>query len=225
VCSSDLPGKDHLLLLDFLWLADRHDLCRPADLIAKDEDIRERIKKELAGQQMSLDLQDAEADAQASAAADREEALAKALEEQRHKKRKLVDPLQFAASISAADLLNYVPELGWDKPVTSSQKEQLEKFGIYPDEITTNGYADALIRRLSDRRRNGYASPKQIRLLEGRGFQHVGQWSLQDASKMIDRIAFAGWRIPKGVNPATYRPEPHPETEDRDGWNPIRNVF
>jgi superfamily II DNA or RNA helicase len=30
------PGKDHLLLLDFLWLTEEHNLIRPANLIAKD---------------------------------------------------------------------------------------------------------------------------------------------------------------------------------------------
>ena len=35
------PGKDHLLLLDFLWMTERHDLCRPSALISKDAKIAE----------------------------------------------------------------------------------------------------------------------------------------------------------------------------------------
>ena len=31
------PGKENLLLLDFLWLSREHNLVRPAFLIAKDE--------------------------------------------------------------------------------------------------------------------------------------------------------------------------------------------
>lgn len=30
------PGKTDLLLLDFLWLTERHDFCRPSALISKD---------------------------------------------------------------------------------------------------------------------------------------------------------------------------------------------
>ncbi len=30
-------GKKELLLLDFLWMTERHDLCNPSALIAKDE--------------------------------------------------------------------------------------------------------------------------------------------------------------------------------------------
>ncbi len=33
------PGKDDLLILDFLWHVERHELCRPACLIAKSDDI------------------------------------------------------------------------------------------------------------------------------------------------------------------------------------------
>ncbi len=35
-------GKDHLLLLDFLWLSERHDLCRPSALVSKDAAIAQR---------------------------------------------------------------------------------------------------------------------------------------------------------------------------------------
>ena len=32
-------GKDHLLVLDFLWHYEKHSLCRPAHLIAKSDDV------------------------------------------------------------------------------------------------------------------------------------------------------------------------------------------
>jgi superfamily II DNA or RNA helicase len=31
------PNKDHLLLLDFLWLTNDHSLIKPAHLVAKDD--------------------------------------------------------------------------------------------------------------------------------------------------------------------------------------------
>ena len=48
-------------------------------------------------------------------------------------------------------------------------------------------------------------TPKQIRFLEQRGFQHVGGWSFEHAKKLIDRIAANGWRIPADINPNEYR--------------------
>jgi hypothetical protein len=53
----------------------------------------------------------------------------------------------------------------------------------------------------------GLTTPKQIRFLEGRGFQHVGTWQFSSAKNLIDRIAANGWRTPVGVNPQTYVPE------------------
>ena len=41
------PGKDHLLLLDFLWHTERHELCHPASLICQDEE----VAKQIAGKQ------------------------------------------------------------------------------------------------------------------------------------------------------------------------------
>ena len=201
------PGKDHLLILDFLWLTDRHDLCRPADLIAKDEDTREKMTKKMAEGQMVFDLEECEKEASEEVAQDREAKLAEQLEAMRKRKAKLVDPLQFASSVHDKDLINYVPELGWEKrPVTDKQKQQLEKAGINFDGINSSDQADMYLSALAERRINGYATPKQIRFLENKGFLHVGQWSFQDASNMITRISFNSWHVPHDIDPKTYVP-------------------
>ena len=54
-----------------------------------------------------IDIEDAEKQACEDVVAQRESALAKQLEEMKHRKRKLVDPLQFEMSIQAEDLANY----------------------------------------------------------------------------------------------------------------------
>ena len=41
-------GKDHLLLLDFLWLTERHDLCRPSALVCKSRDVAAMLDKKMA---------------------------------------------------------------------------------------------------------------------------------------------------------------------------------
>ena len=56
------------------------------------------------------------------------------------------------------------------------------------------------------RRVAGLTTPKQIRFLEAKGFQHVGTWDFDSARKLIDRIAGNGWKVPQGVNPKTYNP-------------------
>ena len=91
-------------------------------------------------------------------------------------------------------------------PPSEGQKNTLEKLGILPDEIDNAGKASLLIDRLNKRRDVGLTTPKQIRFLESRGFNHVGTWQFEDAKKLIDRIAANGWRTPASINPAIYTP-------------------
>lgn len=201
------PGKKELLLLDFLWHTERHELCHPANLIATDETVAKKMTENIEELGTPIDLEQAEQQAKEDVALEREESLAKQLSEMKRRKRKLVDPLQFEMSIQASDLTDYVPSFGWQmSPPTDKQVKALEKWGIFPDEIENAGKAEMLINRLVKRRDAGLSTPKQIRFLENRGFQHVGTWQFEAATKLINRIAANGWRIPHGIKPAEYKP-------------------
>ena len=201
------PGKKELLLLDFLWHTERHELCHPANLIATDEAVAKKMTENIEELGTPIDLEQAEQQAKEDVALEREESLAKQLAEMKRRKRKLVDPLQFEMSIQASELTDYVPSFGWQmSPPTDKQVKALEKWGIFPDEIENAGKAEMLINRLVKRRDAGLSTPKQIRFLENRGFQHVGTWQFEAATKLINRIAANGWRIPHGIKPAEYKP-------------------
>ena len=215
------PGKSDLLLLDFLWMTDKHELCRPADLVCEDRAVARQMTENLAQTGCPEDIEEAAVQASEDVVAQREEALAKQLEEQRRKKAKLVDPLQYEMSIQAEDLAGYVPAFGWEAgPPTEQQAAALEKLGILPDAVESAGKASLLLDRLHKRRDEGLTTPKQIRCLEKYGFQHVGRWSFEQAKHMIDRIAASGWRgVPKGVTPSTYTPPAEPAFPDSIfGW-------
>lgn len=200
-------GKDHLLLLDFLWHTERHELCRPAHLIAENEEVAKKMTQNIEQSACPLDLEEAEVKATEDVVAQREEALAKALAEMKSRKRKLVDPLQFEMSIQAEDLSGYIPAFGWEcSPASDKQLKALEKFGIFPEAIDNAGKAAKLLDRLDKRRCEGLTTPKQIRFLESRGFNHVGTWEFEHAKNLIDRIAGNSWRIPKGIEPSNYVP-------------------
>lgn len=202
------PGKTELLLLDFLWHTERHELCRPAHLIAENEEVAKVMTKKIEEAGCPLDIEEVEKNAAEDVVAQREEALAKQLAEMKKRKKKLVDPLQFEMSIQAEDLSSYVPAFGWEMgPPTEKQVKTLEKLGILPDEIDNAGKATKLLERLDKRRQEGLTTPKQIRFLEQRGFQHVGTWKFETAKRMIDRIAANGWRIPSEINPNEYHGE------------------
>ena len=202
-------GKTELLLLDFLWHSERHELCRPAHLICESGEVAEKMTKNLeetAGMGV-FDIIEAEETAESDVVRSREEALAAKLAEMKKRKKKLVDPLQFEMSIQAEDLSSYVPSFGWEmSPPSQKQITALEKWGILPDEIDNAGKAQLLIDRLNKRREEGLATPKQIRFLEGRGFTHVGTWSFEAANNMISRISTNNWMIPRGVTPSTFVP-------------------
>ena len=202
-------GKDHLLLLDFLWHTERHELCHPASLICTSDEVAKKMTDNLAGAAgRPTDIEEAEETAERDIIAEREEALAKQLAEMKHRKRRLVDPLQFEMSICAEDLSSYVPAFGWEMgPPTDKQIATLERYGIFPDEIECAGKAKLLLDRLSKRRESGLSSPKQIRFLESRGFRHVGTWTFEQANRLITRIAANNWRTPFDISPEVYYPE------------------
>ena len=216
---SPQTGKTELLLLDFLWHTERHELCHPAHLICENEEVAKQMTENIKDAPAPVDIEEAEAQAAEDVVAQREESLAKQLQQMRTRKRKLVDPLQFEMSIQAEDLSGYVPAFGWEMaPPSEKQTKALEKLGIYPDEIDNAGKASKLLNRLDARKKAGLTTSKQIRFLEGRGFQHVGTWEFTAAKHLIDRIAGNGWRVPNSIDPHTYIP---PKTEGETAWKNI----
>ena len=107
-------------------MSERHDLCRPSALISKDADIAKRIDQQMVDSSDGIDLIDAEEQAERDVLAEREEALAKELAEMRKRKRKLVDPLQYALSIAAEDLVGYVPTFAWEMAPPSARQLENE---------------------------------------------------------------------------------------------------
>ena len=207
-------GKEYLLLLDFLWHSERHELCHPASVICSDEKVEKKATEILEENDGLFDLEELVEQAESDCIREREAALAEKLKEMRHRKRKLVDPLQFEMSIAAEDLAGYTPTFAWEMaPPSAKQLQMLESMGIFPDEIGNAGKASLLIERLKKRRAEGLSTPKQIRFLEQRGFQNVGLWEFEAANKMIGRIANNGWRVPRGIDAVNFKPEKGSEDE------------
>ena len=201
------PGKDFLYVPDFLWHTDTHNLCRPASLVAPSQEIAnlmmaaqdaaaEKDNEPEQGRLFGLTAEEISA-AQREVIEQREKALAKQLEEMRKKKAKLVDPIQFAASIADEDMLDYVPNFPHEAaPATDAQLKALEKAGIFTEEGLCLGKASMILDKLALRRANGMASPKQIRCLERYGVRHAGECSHDDAQRAINRLAANAWRKP-----------------------------
>lgn len=201
-------GKDHLLILDFLWHTGRHELCRPTCLICKKKELAEVIEKEMDGTGAPVDINEITMEQAAETVKkQREDALAEMLREQRKKKAKLVDVMQFEMSIYDDELQEYEPTFQWEMAEpTEKQLKTIENFGINPENVNCKGYASMLLNKLFKRRESGLSTAKQIRCLERYGFQNVGGWTFEQANKRIKYLASHNWTLPRNVNPATYVP-------------------
>ena len=189
------PDKDHLLLLDFLWHTDRHELVHPAHLISTDDDVARRATQIIEEAGGAVDIEEAELEAAEDVTEEREEALAKHLEAQRRKKKRLVDPLQFAAFVNDKDFTNYQPLFGQDlEPATKEQQNFVEKEGIDPTTIESRGQANKIIEELKKRSENNLSTPKQIRQLSQRGYENVDKWTFDQAKTLINQTAANRWR-------------------------------
>ena len=84
------------------------------------------------------------------------------------------------------------------------QLDRLEKLGFGAP--NTQGEAELILKQHDERQAAGLSTPKQIRYLEAKGFRNVAKWTKAQAQKMMQRIIVCSWRIPSGVDPATYIP-------------------
>lgn len=202
---SPATGKTDLLILDFLWMTAKHNLCRPSVLVSKSEKVASKIDKMTEDNEVSLT--EAQEIAERDVLTERQNALAEQLRAQRSKKAKLVDPLQFAFSISDGTLAEYQPVSDWEaEPPTTRQLEMIERRGVSSQAIKCKGEASLLIDILNKRIAEGLSSAKQIRKLESYGFKNVGMWSMAQASSMMGIIAGNNWRVPRYINPLNYQP-------------------
>lgn len=188
------PSKDNLLILDFLWMSEKHniskriDICKPADLSAEKPEDREIVSE--ASERAEIDLFDAASDAVEA----RRKKLAEELAAQAHKKSRLINPLQWFVSIGDMALADYEPEFRWEmeKP-TQKQIAMLENAGINSDGMS-KGQCSKIIDRIINRRNEGLATAKQVMCLERFGYRDVGMWPFELAKKKIDQLAAVGWK-------------------------------
>ena len=188
------PGKDHLLVLDFLWMTGKHNLVHPADIVCKKAEIAEKMTEAIQDAGVSMDLFEEEETAERNAREERERSLARMLAEREakeaRKKKKLIDPLNFAPD----DLVDYAPIFAWEsQPVSEKQKEILENNGIDTFDMT-RGQAKILIGKIIARRSEGLATPRQVNTLRKYGFKRIDEWTFDEATTVISQLGAAGWK-------------------------------
>lgn len=187
-------GKNNLLVLDFLWQAEKHNLCHPASLIADKADVAEKMTQ-IAECGDVLDLGDLEKEATESARQERENSLANAIKANVGKKSQLIDPMEFALFLHDDDLESYVPAFAWERETpTQKQLDMLSRMKIDATKIHYRGHASMLLNRIISRSAQQLATPTQIKTLRRFGYPNAQEYTLEEASKLIGQIAANGWR-------------------------------
>lgn len=189
------PGKTDLLLLDFIWLHEQHNLIKPAHLIAANDRVADKMG-ELAGDEIEMEelhgraLEEIEAEIQAEseAAAQREEALRRALKENKARKPNTVDAMAFFTALHDVENATYEPTMKWEyDPPTEKQLATLDKFGFDATSITCKGHASKLIDRIFARRAMNLATPKQILCMRKYGHPAPDTATFEEARSFLDR--------------------------------------
>lgn len=171
-------AKPNLLILDPLWLTEKLDLAKPADLVARSSDVAKRMTGE-------GDLLSEEEVAQR----DLMESLKKELARHSRKKSKIIDPLNFASAIGDESLATYEPATAWEAaPVTEPQKQKLTQMGIDAGQIKYRGHAHKILGVLFNRSRQKLAVPRQIEFFKKLGIDAADMTASEAAKRQKDQI-------------------------------------
>lgn len=176
------PGKNHLTILDFLWMTGKHKLVKPTRLVTADE--VGDIADDLISKQGEFDLQDVAGEA----VIQRETALAKQLAIKKRATGILIDPVEYAVSVHDTSLADFEPTMPWhSQPMSFKQEQMLTSYGFDVKLVTCKGHASAIIDRLMTRNHMNLASPKQVRVLQRYGVKKPEQWTRKAASEFLDK--------------------------------------
>jgi superfamily II DNA or RNA helicase len=173
------PGKDHLLVLDFLFQAGEHKLIKPAHLVAEDEDHARELTAALEEEEDLLEAVE-------MVKADRTAKLAARLRANRNRPSYVIDPLELAVTLNDDRLADFVPTMNWhDDPPTPKQLQTLRKFGLGTSGVSCKGHASLLLDRLFTRCQLNLATPKQVRALKRLGYGDAEMIRFSEASAIL----------------------------------------
>ena len=180
-------GKKNLLILDFLWLSMKHNLCKPASLVSDSDEDVELVTGE--SEDNEIDLLGAISDAEE----ERRSALARALAAQARKRSKTIDPTELFEILEDIGLADYEPNFKWEQaPASDAQIRALSNFKIDADGLS-KGYASQILDRLIERSKQGLATVGQVKLLKRYGYEPL-DWSFDKAGWMIGKLKANGWK-------------------------------
>jgi superfamily II DNA or RNA helicase len=193
------PGKEDLLLLDFVGNSGRHALVSAADLLGGKypEDVCQEARRKIADRP-GYDATKALEEAAAELAERERKKAAEALRRAKARARvghtaQQIDPFKV---MGVADPTTEFGSRFGDAPASEAQLRTLDRFGVpLPEGMTKRG-ASRLIGEAIRRREAGLCTFKQARRLQQFGYP-TDRLSFVAASRMMSALAQNGWhRLP-----------------------------
>ena len=177
-------AKPHLTLLDFLWLYEKHDLIRPASLVAKSREEAEMMQGMGDG-----DLLEQEERAERDLLAKLEAEVRK----NARKAAKRIDPLTCVEELGDPALIDYEPQSQREASApTEPQLRFLSQQGIDVSKVTSKGLASALTGRIMQRHKSGLCTMRQLHFFSQLGID-ASLFTRDEAKKLMSE-KIAGWR-------------------------------
>lgn len=172
-------SKPKAYIIDPLWLSTDHDLVTPSFLIAQNQEIAVEMQQR-AGKSYSLRGLNHQIQAE------REEKIRRRLEATARFREGRLSADYFAAATSDHELAEYEPVYRWETQVPRPfTRLLLEKGGIDPDTVRSEGQARKVIRAINIRRYKRLAEIPALANAVEAGVDHETLWNLtlQQAQK------------------------------------------
>lgn len=175
--------KENLLLLDFLWLHEKHRIVHPADLLAQDFMEADHITRLAADNGCDLSdllaLSDQVAEERAQKLRDSLAALA-------NRKAKYISADEFCLQHDNRSAAFYEPTMAWEsRDVTEAQAKYLVQANLDLESVRGRGHASVLLDMIFKEKDLELATPKQRWVMRQNGHPNASQATRADARKFF----------------------------------------
>lgn len=187
------PLKNDLLILDFLWMHERHSIAGPSSLVASSPEEAEVMDSIVAKSREESGGGDEDAqdllDLQGSAVSQREATLSKRLKEQAGKRGKFISADEWAAEHGRAGIADFQPTFAWEeKPISEAQARVLKRAHIDPETVRGHGHASQLIDAVLGDVSKQRCSAPQAALLRRMGHESPESATVGEFRKFMGRM-------------------------------------
>lgn len=148
--------KPHVLVLDPLWLHEKHDLAAPASLVSQNPD-EVKMAKGKQGDLLTI---------AAEAGRDLWDSLREQLIKNANRRVQRIDPFTFGVVLGNQDIANYHPDTLWNaRQPTIDQLKVLMEEGIDAEQVKFRGQAQQILTVIEERRARGLCSIRSMNFL------------------------------------------------------------